>query len=245
MNSRITSYIYKYSNNKKNESKGYIKYDRRDKEIRITISLKDNVKDMKYDMYAVSDKNRKHMGEVEMINGTVNKRFSCDLDLEKLTGMIFCDAGKNIVYGSTINDGELESLDVEQEIIEEKIKKEDEVADIKEYDELPKNDEWKELIFTKFPKVIVRFDGEDCEGIKMRPHDFVWFPQEYWEFSSNQYLLKAYYDYRYILFVKGKGNRNGRYYICVPGKIYENYKATNQGFEEFVSGEIGFWCHKV
>lgn len=108
---------------------------------------------------------------------------------------------------------------------------------------------WQELLFTKFPKVRVNFDKEDCEAIKMRPHDLVWFPRKYWRFSNNQCLLRGYYNHRYIMLVKGCGNREGSYYLSVPGNycIMEEKAAKRQGFNEFVAnkGDFGFWCCKV
>ncbi len=110
-------------------------------------------------------------------------------------------------------------------------------------------DVWQELLFTKFPKVRVSFDGGDCEAVKMRPHDLVWFPRKYWRFSNNQCLLNGYYNYRYIMLVRGRGSREGSYYLAVPGKNItgDAAMARRQGFMEFIegSGGLGYWCCKV
>lgn len=110
-------------------------------------------------------------------------------------------------------------------------------------------DKWQELLFSKFPKVRINFGGEDSEAIKMRPHDLVWFPRKYWRFSNNRCLLNGYYNYRYIMLVKGVGDREGSYYLAVPGKnmVNEAISARKQGFSEFVmsKGDLGFWCCKV
>lgn len=110
-------------------------------------------------------------------------------------------------------------------------------------------DKWQELLFNKFPKVRINFDGENSEAIKMRPHDLVWFPRKYWRFSNNRCLLNGYYNYRYIMLVKGVGDREGNYYLAVPGKnmVNEAITARKQGFNEFVmsKGDLGFWCCKV
>lgn len=112
-----------------------------------------------------------------------------------------------------------------------------------------KKDNWQELLFSKFPKVRINFGGEDSEAIKMRPHDLVWFPRKYWRFSNNRCLLNGYYNYRYIMLVKGEGDRQGCYYLAVPGKnmVNEAISARKQGFSEFVmsKGDLGFWCCKV
>ena len=110
-------------------------------------------------------------------------------------------------------------------------------------------DKWQELLFSKFPKVRISFGGEESEAIKMRPHDLVWFPRKYWRFSNNRCLLNGYYNYRYIMLVKGIGDREGNYYLAVPGKnmVNEAISARKQGFSEFVrsKGDLGFWCCKV
>lgn len=110
-------------------------------------------------------------------------------------------------------------------------------------------DKWQELLFSKFPKVRINFGGESSEAIKMRPHDLVWFPRKYWRFSNNRCLLNGYYTYRYIMLVKGMGDREGNYYLAVPGKnmVNEAISARKQGFSEFVTskGDLGFWCCKV
>lgn len=110
-------------------------------------------------------------------------------------------------------------------------------------------DKWQELLFSKFPKVRIIFGGEESEAIKMRPHDLVWFPRKYWRFSNNRCLLNGYYNYRYIMLVKGIGDREGNYYLAVPGKnmVNEAISARKHGFSEFVrsKGDLGFWCCKV
>ncbi len=112
-----------------------------------------------------------------------------------------------------------------------------------------KKDKWQELLFSKFPKVRIIFGGEESEAIKMRPHDLVWFPRKYWRFSNNRCLLNGYYNYRYIMLVKGIGDREGNYYLAVPGKnmVNEAISARKHGFSEFVrsKGDLGFWCCKV
>lgn len=108
---------------------------------------------------------------------------------------------------------------------------------------------WQEILFTKFPKVRINFDGGNCEAIKMRPHDLVWFPRKYWRYSNNQCLLNGYYNYRYIMLVRGDGGREGSYYLAIPGKNMTGDAAVarRQGFNEFITGndDLGYWCCKV
>lgn len=132
---------------------------------------------------------------------------------------------------------------------EEKKIEYNDIVDWEHHREDSREDKWQELLFSKFPKVRISFGGEESEAIKMRPHDLVWFPRKYWRFSNNRCLLNGYYNYRYIMLVKGIGDREGNYYLAVPGKnmVNEAIAARKQGFSEFVTskGDLGFWCCKV
>lgn len=167
-----------------------------------------------------------------------------------------CERKNNIESTHTFNDADTNNVIKEKQIEysdivdwehngteeENKNKKNNEKDKVQE-------DKWQELLFSKFPKVRISFGGEESEAIKMRPHDLVWFPRKYWRFSNNRCLLNGYYNYRYIMLVKGIGDREGNYYLAVPGKnmVNEAISAKKQGFSEFVrsKGDLGFWCCKV
>lgn len=122
---------------------------------------------------------------------------------------------------------------------------------------------WQEKIFNSFPKVILRINGEQTVGVKLRPHDVTWFPGTYWRMATNKFLLNGYYNYRYILFFRGTGDNSGKFYIGTPGcfGVSDAIVAKKYGFTDFFSangcnrGEcsyigktkrnFGFWCCKT
>ena len=108
---------------------------------------------------------------------------------------------------------------------------------------------WQELIFSNFPKIRIPFGEDNAEAVKLRPHDLGWFPKKYWQLSSNQCLLRGYYNYRYILLVRCGDDRDRKYYLAVQGKNcpMEAAISMKSGFEEFKKGygNIGFWCRKA
>jgi len=121
-------------------------------------------------------------------------------------------------------------------------------------------DTWQEKMFRVFPKVILNINGEKTAGIKLKPHDIVWFPGAYWRLASNKFLLNGYYNYRYILFFKGSGEYEGRYFLGTPGYfgISDAMTAKKFGFTDFFmagqnkgvsSGDegknFGFWCRQT
>lgn len=122
---------------------------------------------------------------------------------------------------------------------------------------------WQEKIFHVFPKTVVNINGEKTSGIKLKPHDIVWFPGRYWRLASNKFLLNGYYNYRYILFFKGTGEHEGRYYLGTPGNFGVNNAITAKqfGFTDFFAANgcnddektfhrkdernFGFWCREA
>lgn len=251
MYKRITSYIYKYVDGEKRESRGYVKQDIKDEETKINLNIRDSFsKNEKFKVFvAVKDKDavlKKEIGRCISDKETV--AFKCIVSEKDIAGIVLInEENDECEYVGSVND-EYIDLDFSKKIEKEQ-KVEEENADIRKYDDVraEKTEKWQDIVFSKFPKVLVDFDNTLCEGIKMRPHDLVWFPKEYWGFSSNQYLLSGYYGSRYILFVKGVKEREGKYYLCVPGTIYEMYKAKEQGFGEYVSvdKDKGYWCHEI
>lgn len=101
-------------------------------------------------------------------------------------------------------------------------------------------DTWQEKMFRVFPKVILNINGEKTAGIKLKPHDIVWFPGAYWRLASNKFLLNGYYNYRYILFFKGSGEYEGKYFLGTPGYfgVSDAMTAKKFGFTDFfMAGE--------
>lgn len=129
--------------------------------------------------------------------------------------------------------------------------------------EVKNMEDWQEKIFHVFPKVVINVNGEETSGIKLKPHDIVWFPGKYWRLASNKFLLNGYYNYRYILFFKGTGENKGRYYLGTPGNFGVNSAITARqfGFTDFFPADdcnenentflekntrnFGFWCREA
>lgn len=118
-------------------------------------------------------------------------------------------------------------------------------------------DTWQEKMFRVFPKVMLNINGEKTTGIKLKPHDIVWFPGAYWRLASNKFLLNGYYNYRYILFFKGSGEYEGRYFLGTPGYfgVSDAMTAKKFGFTDFfIAGDMfagnegrnfGYWCRET
>ena len=118
-------------------------------------------------------------------------------------------------------------------------------------------------MFHVFPKAILNINGERTTGIKLKPHDIVWFPGSYWRLASNKFLLNGYYNYRYILFFKGKGEYEGKYFLGTPGYfgvndaltakkfgftdffMADNYKENEKAFTGNEGRKFGFWCRET
>lgn len=122
---------------------------------------------------------------------------------------------------------------------------------------------WQEKMFHVFPKIVLNIDGRETTGIKLKPHDIVWFPGTYWRLATNKFLLNGYYNYRYILFFKGTGEYEGRYFLGTPGCFGVNDAITAKkfGFTDFFMANgctgdektftrsenrnFGFWCREA
>lgn len=114
---------------------------------------------------------------------------------------------------------------------------------------------WQEKLFCAFPKVKICIHGIPTVGIKLKPYDIVWFPGRYWRLSSNQFLLNGYDRYRHLMFFKGVGEQEGKYYLGIPGMfgIQTAMTAKTYGFTDFFSVEeeskgnekFGFWCQET
>ena len=122
---------------------------------------------------------------------------------------------------------------------------------------------WQEKIFHVFPKCVISINGRSTNGVKLKPHDMVWFPGKYWRLASNKFLLNGYYNYRYIIFFKGTGEYEGKYYLGTPGNFCVNSAITAKqfGFTDFFQAEgsnegenlfkergecnFGFWCREA
>ena len=114
---------------------------------------------------------------------------------------------------------------------------------------------WQEKLFCTFPKVRLHIGGTPTVGIKLKPQDIIWFPGKYWRLASNQFLLNGYGQYGYLMFFKGLGDQEGKYYLGTPGifGIQSSMNAKKFGFTDFFAVEegrndketFGFWCQET
>ncbi len=99
------------------------------------------------------------------------------------------------------------------------------------------------------------FENDDIDAcVRIEPQDLSNLPIDTWLISNNSFLLKGYYGYRHLIFIK-IGKVNPRYMIGVPGINHnrENFLANMFGFKLFkpikntsdIRGEFGYWCISI
>lgn len=102
-----------------------------------------------------------------------------------------------------------------------------------------------------FPYMYPFEDDEIDACVRIEPQDIERLPIDNWLLVNNSFLLKGYFGYRHLIFIK-IGRDQPRYMIGVPGINHnrENYLANMFGFRLFkpikntseVKGEFGYWC---
>lgn len=111
-------------------------------------------------------------------------------------------------------------------------------------------DKWKQLCHTY--QVVHPF-GEEA-FIRVAPKDFVILRQEYQQLVNNSFLLHGYYNYKHLILGRVRDDREGHYYLGVPGTYHEREKmvAVMFGFEGFESaneriesGTFGYYMKRV
>lgn len=96
------------------------------------------------------------------------------------------------------------------------------------------------------------FENDDIDAcVRIEPQDIVNLPIDTWLITNNSFLLKGYYGYRHLIFIK-VGKDSPKYMIGVPGINHnrENFLANMFGFKLFkpikntsdIRGEFGYWC---
>lgn len=159
----------------------------------------------------------------------------------------------------------------EEELRIEKIKIEERedirIAEVKEEEEAPKNDNFSvcdncpyndknkdfgERILSTFPVMYPFVSGKIVKSVRIEPKDIGCLPVNKWAISNNRFLLHGYYCYRHLIFVKLK---DGRYAIGVPGVYSDKADKTAKeySFDEFQAigtekrcqGAFGYWLSVV
>lgn len=108
-----------------------------------------------------------------------------------------------------------------------------------------------ENMLKSFPYMYPFEDDEIDACVRIEPQDIANLPIDTWLLANNSFLLKGYYGYRHLIFIK-TGGVKPRYMIGVPGINHnrENFLANMFGFRLFkpikntseVKGEFGYWC---
>lgn len=97
--------------------------------------------------------------------------------------------------------------------------------------------------------------GAVMSSIRLDPQSLTRVPRDKWELGNNSFLLHGIYQYRHLLLLRRKTEREVTYYIGVPG-VYndqEQMMASMFGFQEFrmlkepgvKQGSFGYWCRTL
>ncbi len=112
-------------------------------------------------------------------------------------------------------------------------------------------DKWQQLCAV-YP--IVHPFGDARGYLSIEPKDFVILQERYQILVQNSFLLHGFYNYRYLLLGRRRGERGMEYYLGVPGLLYEKERAAAlfYGFEAFESasvpakdGDFGYYMKRV
>ncbi len=112
-------------------------------------------------------------------------------------------------------------------------------------------DKWQQLCAI-YP--IVHPFGDARGYLSIEPRDFVILQERYQTMVQNSFLLHGFYNYRYLLLGRRRGERGMEYYLGVPGILYEKERAAAlfYGFEAFEGvsvpakdGDFGYYMKRV
>ncbi len=114
-----------------------------------------------------------------------------------------------------------------------------------------KEDKWDQL-WSIYPHICPFSD--EREYLSLGPGDFVMLPGRYYKLVNNSFLLHGYYNYHHLILTRVRHRDNVRYYIGVPGNLYQKEKkiAIMFGFESFEcaaepagEGDFGYYLIPV
>lgn len=118
-----------------------------------------------------------------------------------------------------------------------------------------REEQW-EYLTRHFPVMqYVDGGGAVMSSIRLDPQSLTRVPRDKWELGNNSFLLHGIYQYRHLLLLRRKTEREVTYYIGVPG-VYndqEQMMASMFGFQEFrmlkepgtKQGSFGYWCRTL
>lgn len=95
-----------------------------------------------------------------------------------------------------------------------------------------KEDKWEQL-WSVYPHIHPFSD--EREYLSFGLSDFVVLPARYYKLVNNSFLLHGFYNFHHLILTRVKGRNGARYFIGVPGNLYQTEKDTAImfGFEHF------------
>ena len=96
--------------------------------------------------------------------------------------------------------------------------------------------------------------SDDREFLSVSPSDFVVLNRQSYPLVNNSFLLHGYYSFRHLILMRGGNRGQAKYYIGVPGNLYERDRksAIMFGFESFEcakepakEGDFGYYLIPV
>lgn len=112
---------------------------------------------------------------------------------------------------------------------------------------------WEEI--KRKMTIIHPFEGKQIICVHMELRDIRELPRKYWHLSSNSFLLRGFFHYKYLLMGEMVKDDAGELFVGVPGRYQQQERvvASIFGFSEFISekkadtedGRFGYWCHFI
>ena len=134
---------------------------------------------------------------------------------------------------------------------EEKPGEKSETAAQKSESGMYKEDKWQQL-WMIYPHVHPFCD--EREFLSISPGDFVLLHRQSYKLVNNSFLLHGFYQYHHLILMAESSRGQAKYYIGVPGTLYERNKKTAilYGFESFEcakepaeEGDFGYYMVPV
>ena len=134
---------------------------------------------------------------------------------------------------------------------EEKSGEKSETAAQKSESGMYKEDKWQQL-WMIYPHVHPFCD--EREFLSISPGDFVLLHRQSYKLVNNSFLLHGFYQYHHLILMAESSRGQAKYYIGVPGTLYERDKKTAilYGFESFEcakepaeEGDFGYYMVPV
>jgi hypothetical protein len=273
---RKVFYLKEYRGNTEGKNAGYAKICQREDALKIEICLSGNLSFQGEKLYLLIQNqdvvNRLYFATLSYGESVINRTRSVreiGLETGEIIGILIGAKGSILCAGT-----EDDSLDVtnfmgqekkaerletseaertEQGVSEKAAMGDPEEAEPDDLEKLETNE--TELNYHKiFASHAGMYPFEDDEMelcVQITPADFSDFPQEFWQMTSNSFLLQGYYNYRHLIFAKA----DKKLYLGIPGQYHrrDKYLAELFGFGRFKGihskkeklGDFGYWMKEI